>query len=118
MNPLLDKAYTAGAAIGANRIVKFGTSDDEVIQSAAATDNHIGVGPAFAVDSGERMDVTLDGIAEVVCGGTVTRGADLTANATGQAVAAAATNSIIGRALQSGVSGQIIPVHLSHGMHT
>ena len=118
MNPLLDKNYAAGAAVAAYRIVKFGTSDDEVIQSAAATDQHIGVGPGFAVDSAERMDVTMVGIAEVELGGTVARGADVTANATGQGVAAAATNSIIGRALQSGVSGQIVPVLLSTGMHT
>lgn len=118
-NPLLTKSYTAEAAINAYRIVKFGTTDDVVIQGAAATDSLIGVVEGVAPASGERCDVVMAGIAEVVLGGSVTRGGLVTSNATGQGVAAAPSagtnNGVIGRALMSGVSGDVIPVLVNPG---
>ena len=118
-NPLLVKQYVAEAAIAANRIVKFGTTDEVVIQGAAATDSLMGVVEGVAPAIGERCDVVLAGIAEVVLGGTVTRGGLVTSNATGQGVApapaAGTNNSVIGRALMSGVSGDIIKVLVNPG---
>lgn len=118
-NPLLVKQYFAEAAIAANRIVKFGTTDDVVIQGAAATDSLIGVVEGVAPAIGERCDVVLAGIAEVVLGGNVTRGGLVTSNATGQGVAAApaagTNNGVIGRALMTGVSGDIIKVLVNPG---
>lgn len=110
----LTKAYAAGAAIGAYRIVKFGANDYEVIQGAAAADALIGVTTEIDAATGERVDVVHAGIADVKLGGTVTRGGLVTSDATGQGVAAApaagTNNGVIGRALVSGVSGDIIPV--------
>lgn len=116
-NQLLTKAYIAEAAIAANRIVKFGSTDDYVVQGAAATDSVFGVVGGIAPALGERCDVTLAGIEDVKLGGSVTRGGPVTSDATGQGVAAApgagTNNRIVGFALQSGVSGDVIPVQLA-----
>jgi len=118
-NPLLVKQFIAEAAINANRIVKFGTTDEVVIQGAAATDSLIGVVEGVAPAIGEHCDVTLAGIAEVKLGGNVTRGGLVTSDGTGQGVAAApgagTNNGVIGRALMSGVSGDIIKVLVNPG---
>lgn len=106
-NPGLIKTFVAGAAVAAYRIVKFGASDSAVLQAAASTDAPIGVTGILGAASGERVDVILSGVAEVEYGGTITRGALITADANGKAVAASAGNQIIGRAMVSGVSGDI-----------
>jgi hypothetical protein len=84
----LVKAYTVGAsAVGKRRIVKFSGSRT-VVQAAAATDLLIGVAD-YAGAIGGRVDVVRSGIAEVEFGGAVTRGAKVTSDANGKAVAAA-----------------------------
>lgn len=118
-NPLNTKRYTAGAAINKHRIVKFDSSDGVVIQGAAATDLLVGVNESLDAASGEGVDIIHTGIAEIRLGGSVTRGGLVTSDATGQAVAAApaagVNNAVIGRALVSGASGDIIPVLLGAG---
>lgn len=119
-NQLMTKAFVAGAAIAAYTIVKFGADDNSVIPGAAAGDALIGVNDnAFDAALGERVDIVTHGIAEVKLGGTVARGGAITSNATGQGVAAApatgVNNRIIGFALASGVSGDVIPVQLAPG---
>ncbi|MBL0142654.1 MAG: DUF2190 family protein [Betaproteobacteria bacterium] len=115
LNPLLTKAFTAGAAVAQNRIVKMGAADGAVIVAAAVSDKPIGVSVA-SIDaaSGGRVDVVLAGVYEVKAGGTITRGDPITSDATGQAVTAApaagTNNGIIGRALQSAVSGDMVDV--------
>ncbi len=117
---LLNRNYTAGAAIAAFRIVKPGAADGEVLQAAAATDALMGVCESVGPASGERCDVIHAGIADVEFGGTVTRGAPVTADANGKAVAAApAAGSnvrIIGFAQVSAVSGDISPVLIAPGV--
>jgi len=122
-NEGLVKTLTAGAAIAANRIVKFdGTDALEVIQGAAATDMLIGVSDLGADDAGDRVDVIVDGIALVEYGGNVTQGNLLTSDADGKAIASApaaeATNRIIGIAMVGGVSGDIGSVLLRQGAHS
>lgn len=110
--------FDAGAAINGNRILKL-SADATVVQAAAATDALIGVSDSNGAASGERIDVTLTGVAEICLGGTVTRGALLTSDSAGKGVAAAPSagvnNRVIGVALVSGVSGDIIDVLLSPG---
>lgn len=105
------KNFTAGGAIGARLFVKFGSADTSVVQGAAATDLLIGVSTDIAAASGEPVDIHTDGIREVIYGGNVTRGAKLTADADGKAVAAApaqgVNNQIGGIAMVSGVSGDV-----------
>ncbi|MBF8271561.1 MAG: DUF2190 protein [Magnetococcales bacterium] len=111
MNPILTKAFTAGATVNPWRVVKFDSADGTVIQAAAATDALLGVANNLGAAAGNRVDVCLSGIAEVEFGGAVTRGALLTSDANGKAVAAApaagANNRAIGVAMVSGVSGDI-----------
>lgn len=118
MNEGLAKTYLAGAAITKNRIVKFDSSDGTVIQGAAATDSSIGVADSLgAAAASDPVDVILSGVAAIEYGGNVTRGALLTSDSVGRAVAAApsagSNNRIIGIAMMSGVSGDIGRVHIN-----
>jgi Uncharacterized conserved protein (DUF2190) len=118
----LVKAFFAGAAISPARLVKFDTDDRTVIQGAAAADFVFGVSdntPISAAAAGERVDVTIGGIAPVTYGGTVTRGQLLMSDSTGRAItatAAAGTNiRTAGVAMVSGVVGDVGAISLSPG---
>lgn len=117
---LLDKEYVAEAAISAYRIVKPGSTDDFATTAAAATDSLIGVVEGVAPALGERCAVVMAGLADVTAGGTVTRGAPLTSDATGRAVVAApAAGSnvrLIGFARQSAVVGDVFEIVVSPGL--
>lgn len=117
-NPGLIKTLLAGAIVAAHRIVKFGADDAHVIQGAAATDSLIGVTELGAASGGACSFVT-DDIAVVEYGGDVTRGALLTSDTVGKAVAAApaagVNNRIIGIAMVSGVSGDLGSVKIAPG---
>lgn len=118
-NPDLIKAFTAETAVTARRIVKFGTADGNVIQAAAVTDGLMGVSDPLGGALNARVEVILDGIAEVEYGGNVTRGDLLTTDANGKAVTAApitgTNNRIIGQAMVSGMLGDIGLVHIEPG---
>lgn len=118
-NQGLTKAFLAGAAISANRFLKFGSDDRTVIQGAAATDSIIGVSDDVGCASGERLDVVLTEIATVEFGGTVTRGGLVISDSTGKAIAATASAGsnvrTAGIALASAVSGDKAPVLLIPG---
>lgn len=109
-------SFRAGAAISAARMVKFDSSDNVVIQATAVGDSILGVvaNENFDVASGETVDVVTSGVARVKAGGTITRGALVTTDASGQAVAAApaagTNNSVLGRALASAASGDLVDV--------
>lgn len=105
--PVLVKSFNAGGTIPASTIVKFGADDNTIVAAAAAADLSIGVSTFVAASTGERCDAILQGEADVLFGGTVARGAMVTADASGRAVAAASTNRVIGIALVSAVSGDI-----------
>jgi hypothetical protein len=119
MNIGLVKTFTAGGAIAANTLVKF-SADDTVVQASAATDNIIGVCvQPNGAGSGDRVDVQLTGIAKVKMGGTVARGAPVTAdsNAKGVAPAPAAgvNNRIAGFAMRTAADGDLADVLLVPG---
>jgi hypothetical protein len=119
-NPGFIKTFTADTAIAAYRIVKHGTTGDTYAsQATAVTEGLIGVNGSLAAAIGARCDIILDHTAEVEYGGTVTRGDWLTTDANGKAVTAApaagVNNNVIGRALASGVSGDIGLVLLAAG---
>lgn len=122
MNPILTKSYNAGGAIVANSIVKAGANDYDVLQAdgPTAAAKLLGITTEVGAASGERVDVTLIGTADLKLGGTVARGDPVTSDASGFGVAAApgagVNNRIVGIALISGVSGDIIPVLISNSM--
>ncbi len=115
----LTKSYLAEGAISASRIVKVGAADWGALQAAAVSDKLIGISTEIDSASGERIDVVQEGIADLKLGGTVARGDLLTSDASGQGVTAApaagTNNRVVGVALVSGVSGDIIPVQISLG---
>lgn len=108
--------FVAAATVNAYRIVKFDTTDNTVIQGAAATDTTIGINQSpQAALVGQQVAVALQGIGLVELGGTVVRGDLLSTDSVGRAVAslAAPTDRVIGVALASGGSGAVIPVSIS-----
>lgn len=119
LTPTLTKGLNAGGTIEAYRIVKFGADDNTVVKAAAAADSLLGVSTGVPAATGERTDVILSGLAEVTYGGNVTRGALLTADSDGRAIAAApaagANVRVIGVAWVSGVSGDVGSVLLRQG---
>jgi Uncharacterized conserved protein (DUF2190) len=113
-NPILTKTYTAGGTIAARTIVKFGAADFAVVAAAAAADLAVGVSDVLAVVAGERVDIHVSGLADVVYGGAVTRGQALTSDAQGRAIAASNAGEIcIGFAEVSGVANDIGSVAIS-----
>lgn len=112
---VLVKGYSAGAAILARKIVKFGAADNAVITAAAATDLILGVSaPDVDVAINDTCDVHLSGIVEVIAGGTITRGDMVTSDASGNAVSTTtAANRVLGIAEVSAVAGDILTVFLA-----
>lgn len=115
---VVEKQIGAGGAINEFTIVKFGADDENVVAATAVSETLVGVAQATVV-SGERVRLMMSGISRVKIGGTVTRGDYVTTNASAQGVAAAPAaginNGILGIALQSGVTGDIIRVQLAQG---
>lgn len=118
-NAGLKKAFLAGAAITAHRLVKFGADDRTMISAAAAGDFIAGVCDEIGCASGERFDAVLTEIATVDYGGTIARGALLTSDSVGRAItataAAGANIRTCGIAMVSGVLGDKGAVLLSPG---
>lgn len=116
-NELFIKACYAGAAILPFRIVKHGAADAYAIQAAAAGDASFGVSDSLgAAAANDPVDIIRGGIAEVIYGGTVTRGDPLTSDASGRAIKAATGNRIIGFAEVSGVVGDRGSVFIAPGV--
>jgi hypothetical protein len=119
--PTLIRNFTAGAGgVAQYRIVKLGAGDGEVVAATAVGDTLLGVSvQPGAAAQGQRVDVVLAGVVEVSAGGAIARGDYLTTDASGRAVAAAPSagvnNGIVGIALASAVSGDVIPCLLAQG---
>lgn len=119
-NILLARNAKAEAAVPAFTIVKYGTADGQVLPGAAVSDKLIGISTDIAAAINERCDYIAAGVADVLYGGTVTRGDQLTSDASGRAVTAApaagTNNRIIGVAMVSGVVGDVGQVIISQSM--
>ncbi|KPF98814.1 hypothetical protein IP86_10830 [Rhodopseudomonas sp. AAP120] len=115
------KAHTADAAIRGNRIVAFHASKQAAIEGASNTAALIGVSTLPGAPKDGVVDVVQSGPAEVVLGGNVDRGAQVTSDDQGRAVAlpapavAAKTVRTIGQVQTSGVEGDIVPIIVSAG---
>ena len=119
-NQILVRNFRAEAAVGAFIIVKPGSADGQVLTAAAALDKSVGISTDIPVATGERCDVILAGIADVVYGGPVVRGDLVTSDATGRAITAAPAAGvnmrIVGVAIVSGVLGDVGQVQISQCM--
>jgi len=111
-----DFAYKAGATVNPYRAVIFGADDLHVIQGAAATDKTIGVNqsPQAALLEDCTM-IAFTGLGKIELGGTVVRGDLLTSDSVGRGVASlvAPTDRVIGVALASGGTGDIIRLSIT-----
>ena len=112
-----EKKQLAGGVIAQYHILKMGADDNHLIESAAATDQHIGVAQHAAAAAEDDIRVQLDGITNLKLGGTVTRGDRITSDANGKGVTAApaagTNNPIVGIAFASGVLDDLIPMLLA-----
>jgi hypothetical protein len=111
------KTLVAAADLSASigYIVKLDTNGD-VVLAAAATDNIIGVVENNDGASGAGVVYQFLGTVKVKLGGTVSIGAWVTADSAGKGVATTTDKDVaIGRALEAGVSGDLIEVQL--GIH-
>jgi len=115
-NAGLQKAYVASGAIPSYSVVKPGATAGTVALATAATDKIIGTVGELPVVDLERVDVILNGIADMRAGGTIAAGDLLTAAAGGAVVVAAAGNRTIGIALNAAVVGDRLPVFLNQGV--
>lgn len=114
--PGIYKNFEAEGEIGPYVIVTHGTADYAVKAATGATVALVGTTDELGKLSNGRVDVSTGGIPEVALGGTVAAGDPLTSDASGKAVkATAAGNRILGFALVSGASGDIIPYQYSLG---
>ena len=114
--PGIYKNFEAEGEIGPYVIVTHGTADYAVKAATGATVALVGTRQNAGNLSNGRVDVCTGGIPEVALGGTVAAGDPLTSDASGKAVkATAAGNRILGFALVSGASGDIIPYQYSLG---
>ena len=111
-NELYVKTFTAPTAVPGYTIATLAAGANAVETANAVTDALVGVTTAIGTQDNARCDVVLEGIAEVLIGGAVTKGELLTTDASGHAVPAIATDHKLGIALATGVSGDIIPVFL------
>lgn len=114
----IEKSVKCTAAIAtAFLIAKVGADDDTFSQATASTEDLVGVFQHTTTTAGDEVRVMLTGVSRVKLGGTVARGALLTSDANGKAVAIGAvggTNyATIGRALASGVADDVVPALLS-----
>lgn len=118
-NPVLIKAMVAESAVLPYRVVKFGSADGQVVQAAAAADTSVGVSDNLGqADAGDIVDVVTSGVGEVEAGAAFSRGARLTADAQGRAVAAASGNAVIGVAMAAATAaGDIVPVNVVPSMY-
>ena len=119
-NPLLAINYVADAAIPINRLVKLGSGDRAVALAAAVTDAILGVVNETSPALGERVDVVRVGFAWAEAGAAIARGAPLTADAIGRAVAAApavgVNNRIVGFADEAATAaGDVIRIQVNPG---
>lgn len=117
---LLTKSLEATTAIPKRTLVKFGAADGAGVPAVDGAAFIVGVNSDVDVAIGERASVFSTGnIADVLYGGTVTRGDPLTSDAAGKAItaspAAAANAYIVGFAEVSGVAGDIGSVYVCPG---
>lgn len=116
MIPTLIRAYEATAAIAAYKIVKFSdaANSSKIAPASVNTDPVLGVSGSMPAAISDMADVVQHGIGLVTLGGTVTAGAELTTDASGNAIVAVPTAavfmSVIGKALAPGVAGDVIEV--------
>jgi Uncharacterized conserved protein (DUF2190) len=107
--------YDAEVQIKKHRFVALGTSDGGITLALGATAPIIGVSTDIDAEIGQPCDVVRAGLAKVVYGAAVAKGALLTSDAQGRAITAAAGNYYAGIAEIAGVADDIGSYQLEPG---
>lgn len=104
---------TAGAAVVRRRFVKL--TAGKVIQSAASTDEVVGVASDDAAADGSPLGVIMACGActvEVEAGETIAAGDKISSDGTGRAATSTSGDPVVGYALSEGTVGQFVEVLL------
>lgn len=111
--------FFAGAAISKGMVVKPGADNKHVLKSASATSKNFGIAMGDAAAAEDLVEVALPGGgAKGLLGGTVSFGDLLTSDANGKLVATTTTaDRYVATAMEDGVSGDLISVHISVGAY-
>jgi len=106
------KSFEAGADLSAKQFYFVSVSADGQIDATGDGAYAVGVLQDKPAAQGRAAQVatTFGDIVKVVCGGTVTRGGPVASDANGAAVNAASGDVILGEALETGASGEIISI--------
>ncbi len=100
--------FTSETPVPAYCIVKLGATPGGCALASAPTDALIGVSYTVPInDVGVVMDVVQEGPTLVTSGGTIAYGDLLTTDANGHAITAATGNVVIGRSMDTAVSGDL-----------
>jgi hypothetical protein len=114
---IMEKSAKCTAAVVANTIAMPGADDDTFSTATGVSDELIGLFQHDTSVAGAEVRVMLEGIAEIKLAGNVTRGNWLTSDSAGKGLAAApaagVNNNVIGKALASGVTDDVIPMLIS-----
>lgn len=103
----------AGADLSAKQYLFVELANDGQIDPVgSAGGDAVGVLQNDPDAAGKAATVAISGISKVVCGGTVTVGDKVQSDNAGKALTAASGDHVLGRALATGASGEIIPVLL------
>ena len=104
-NFLLDKGYDADAVTTKFRAVKAGATAESVTPVTVAGEDGMGVSQfgvtAAELVKGKGCSVRVHGITEFEAGAAIAREADVTVDASGRCVTAAAGNRVWGKAKQA-----------------
>lgn len=103
-----NRSYPAASAVTQFRFVTMGSTG---VAHTGAGLRASGVALASAA-AGGVVPVAYDGRVSVVAAGTISRGASVASNASGQAVAATTGNIIVGTAYEDAVAGQIMVIDI------
>jgi hypothetical protein len=106
--------FKASAAIAKGQVVIFGADGQHVTPATGATTALIGIAQGDAAAAEDPIEVALPGGgAKAKAGGTITKGALLTSDGSGLAVATTTGGDrIIGMAMDAAVSGDIFSVEV------
>lgn len=112
MNDIKTRTFEAGQTLATQFIFVVQAADGQVDPVGTIGLRADGVLLTPATAAGQAVTVAYDGRVKVLCGGTINRGAAVTASAVGRGVAATTGHIIAGYAEEAGVNNQIITVRL------
>jgi len=101
-------------------VVKIGAADNGVILADDNDEPYVGIVDSVPLAAAGSVGIQSHGIGRVVCGGTVTRGTLVQADAAGKIidfVPGAGTEYYLGLALESGAANEVVRVNLTPGVH-